>query len=106
MPKPVCTGPPPFAHPGGTFSKMWGVRRRKQDYGAGVFSEWPLGGSPWSVFVDGRYDYDEFKSWLHRVNGHAGLGYQLINNDTFKLKLRGGAGASKEWGSDNDHIVP
>ncbi len=53
-------------------------------------------------FLNGRYDYDEFKSWLSRASGHLGPGFSLIKNDVVELSGDIGAGARKEWGSIND----
>ncbi|MHC4842829.1 MAG: DUF481 domain-containing protein [Planctomycetota bacterium] len=58
--------------------------------------------SRWFWFYTGRYDFDEFESWKHRIAGHAGPGYHLIENDKVSLNARVGAGARKEWGSKND----
>ena len=73
---------------------------------AGIIHDWLLPESQWFVFTRGRYDFDQFESWRHRVSGHGGLGYQLIDEDEVKFDLRGGIGARKEFGSDNDHVKP
>ena len=48
----------------------------------------------------GRYDYDVFESWRHRVALHAGPGYKLIQKPDFQMDLRTGPGVRKEWGSE------
>ncbi len=57
--------------------------------------------SDWFFFMMGRYDYDVFESWRHRVGLHAGPGYKLIQKPDFWMDLRAGPGVRKEWGSDN-----
>jgi len=70
----------------------------------GVVRDWLKPESPWFFFLMGRFDYDEFESWEERAAGHVGPGYHLIANDKVTLDLRVGAGARKEWGSDNDDV--
>lgn len=53
-------------------------------------------------FLNGRYDYDEFKSWRSRAAIHFGPGYSLVKNDAVQLSGDIGAGTRKEWGSIND----
>ena len=33
------------------------------------------------MFVSGRFDYDEFKSWEYRITGQVGPAYQLIDTE-------------------------
>ncbi|HMN96109.1 MAG TPA: DUF481 domain-containing protein [Phycisphaerales bacterium] len=55
-------------------------------------------------FVDSRFDYDEFNSWLYRLTGHVGVGYKLLVDEPFTLSALGGIGFNKEWKSVNDDI--
>jgi putative salt-induced outer membrane protein YdiY len=70
----------------------------------GIARDWLKPESPWFFFLMGRFDYDEFESWDERAAGHAGPGYHLIADDKVTLDLRVGAGARKEWGSENDNV--
>ncbi len=63
----------------------------------GVLKDWLMPNSPWLYFAQARYDFDEFRSWTHRVSGHGGAGYEFIHTDELTLIGRIGAGASKEW---------
>jgi putative salt-induced outer membrane protein YdiY len=56
--------------------------------------------SDWFFFMMGRYDYDDFESWRHRVSFHSGPGYKLIQTPDFYMDLRAGPGVRKEWDSD------
>ncbi|MCC6580191.1 MAG: DUF481 domain-containing protein [Phycisphaeraceae bacterium] len=78
----------------------------RDNFTTGLFSEWPIADSRWSVFAQGRYDYDEYQSWLHRLTGAGGLGYDLIKLPKFDFKLRGGAGFAREFGSEDENIKP
>jgi len=77
-------------------------RVSQNQFTAGVTHDWLFLGTPWLLFADARYEYDEFQSWLHRLSCHVGPGYKLFDTDRFKFTLRAGAGAVKEWESDNE----
>jgi putative salt-induced outer membrane protein len=69
--------------------------------------EWKLDDPRWTVFVQGRYELDEFQSYDYRVSGAAGVGYKFIENDKTFLQGRVGLGASREFGDDaNEEVVP
>lgn len=68
--------------------------------------EWLFGNSPWTLFVDGQVEWDEFRAFDLRIASHAGAGYHFIKNDTTLLKGRAGAGFSREIGGPNDRYVP
>ena len=57
--------------------------------------------SDWFFFMMGRYDYDAFESWRHRVSLHSGPGYKLIQTPDFHMDLRAGPGVRKEWDSND-----
>lgn len=73
---------------------------------AGIVQDWFVPDSKWFFFATARFDYDEFQSWEYRATAHGGAGYHLIKTDAFFLDLRGGAGASKEWKSDDEDLRP
>ncbi|MEZ6209625.1 MAG: DUF481 domain-containing protein [Phycisphaerales bacterium] len=83
-----------------------GGERSENRFTAGVQNDWLNPGSKWFYFARARFDSDEFQSWDTRVSAHGGIGYRLFEDDPFKLNLRAGAGATKEFGSDNDEIRP
>jgi putative salt-induced outer membrane protein YdiY len=80
--------------------------RTDNKFTAGVRHDWLLPDSKWFFFAQGRYDYDEFESWEHRFGGHGGIGYEFITSDEFDLRGRIGAGATKEWKSDDEDLKP
>jgi putative salt-induced outer membrane protein YdiY len=63
--------------------------------------EWTLGETKWLFFAQEQYQYDEFQSWEHRVSLYGGPGYRLIQSDAMDLTLRGGFGATYEFGVDD-----
>lgn len=73
---------------------------------AGARNDWLNPDSKWFYFADARYDFDDFQSWNHRVSGHVGIGYKLIEPPKWRINLLAGIGAIREWGSDNDDIRP
>jgi putative salt-induced outer membrane protein YdiY len=72
----------------------------------GLLGDQSFKDSDWFFFTMGRYDYDVFESWRHRVSLHAGPGYMLIQKPDFQMDLRAGPGVRKEWGSDNTDPKP
>lgn len=60
--------------------------------------DWLIPDEPWFTYVQGIYDFDEFKPWDHRVSGFGGFGYRFLNNDRIELDGRVGGGATKEFG--------
>jgi len=69
-------------------------------------NEWLFKGSPWTPFVKGSLEYDEFRAFDVRVVANGGLGYQIIKNDVTTWIARLGSGISQEIGGPDDDIVP
>ncbi|OHB71430.1 MAG: hypothetical protein A2V70_01735 [Planctomycetes bacterium RBG_13_63_9] len=88
--------------------------RKQTDKGAETANRASLDGryellfpeSPWSSFLDGTVDYDEFNSFDVRLTLHAGLGYELAKSEFSKLAARVGCGTSREIGSPDESYVP
>lgn len=74
--------------------------RTTNRFTAGIRHDWLLPDSPWFFFAQGRYDYDEFQSWEHRLTAHGGVGYKIVDTDTFDFALRGGLGVAQEFNVD------
>lgn len=62
--------------------------------------------SPWTWFVHGTVEYDEFQAFDLRVALDTGLGYRLINTETTNLTGRFGGGTSREIGGPDDKFIP
>jgi putative salt-induced outer membrane protein YdiY len=60
--------------------------------------DWLQPDSPWFQFAGGRFDWDEFQDWDTRLTGNAGVGYEFINNDRYRLLGRTGLGANQTFG--------
>jgi len=83
---------------------------------AGAISEWPFTNTPWTAFLQGRVESDEFASWDYRLTSGAGAQYKLLDGSpaTFgdanfghiDLTLRSGLGLRQEFGSNNDGLAP
>lgn len=90
--------------------------RTEQRFTIGSFWERPRIETPWSIFAQGRYEYDEFNAWDQRITGSGGFGYLLYSRDEvsedgtefeqWNIKLRGGLGGRQEFGSDDDALNP
>ncbi len=71
-----------------------------------VRNEWLFEDNPWTPFVKGSLEYDEFRAFDVRVVANGGLGYQIIKNDATSLIGRLGSGISQEIGGPDDSVVP
>ena len=75
-----------------------------------MFLDWrwerSCGESPWTWFVHGTTDYDEFQAFNVRIAVDSGLGYRLIKTDATSLLGRLGGGFSHEIGGPDDSYVP
>lgn len=67
-----------------------------------IFHDWLIPDSPWFTFVNGNYDFDQFRSWDHRVSGFGGFGYGFVETETLEMTTRLGGGATKEFGGVDD----
>ncbi|MCA9296000.1 MAG: DUF481 domain-containing protein [Phycisphaerales bacterium] len=85
------------------FGTSDGVRTDNR-FTAGILQDWFVPDSPWLFFATGRYDYDEFNSWEHRISAFGGVGYQLIDEEDKDLTLRAGLGASQEFNSPDEDL--
>lgn len=67
---------------------------------------WLLPDSPWSYFVEGTGEYDEFAAHDVRLSGFVGLGYQFIDEPDTSLLGRAGLGGSRTFNGPDDSIQP
>lgn len=63
-----------------------------------------LGESPFFLFLNGRYQFDEFQDWMHRISGNGGVGYDILRTDDYHLTIEIGAGVARTQGTVQ--IVP
>lgn len=56
--------------------------------------------SPFYVFLQTRYQHDEFQAWRDRITGSGGAGYTLLDRETLQLRGELGAGFSRSWGTE------
>jgi hypothetical protein len=57
-------------------------------------------GRPWSAFSALQVEYDELRAYRFRVGEYIGAGYKVIDDRSHLLRLRLGAGATRELGID------
>lgn len=72
----------------------------------GLRNDWLFEDSPWRLFAQGRYEFDEFQDWDHRISGFAGVGYEFIDNDTTTLVGRAGLGGALTIGGNDEDFTP
>ncbi len=78
----------------------------KNKANAQLIRDWLKPESRWFYFGQGRYDYDQFESWDHRISGSGGLGYELIESERAELRGRLGLGLTRTYGDDDDDLTP
>ena len=76
--------------------------RTNNEFDANHLHDFLLKDTPWFVFLGGGYRYDEFQGWDHRVTGAAGLGYEFLNTERFRLNGRIGPGFTVTRGGGED----
>lgn len=69
-------------------------------------NDWSFKESPWGMFIQAKAEYDEFQDWDWRLSGFAGPSYTVIKNDKTMLRLRAGAGITREFGGERNEIIP
>ena len=73
---------------------------------AHIHNDW-LTDSKWRYFAQGKWEYDEFQAWEHRLSAAGGVGYEFINDDKQTLIGRAGLGVSYETGGTaTEDLVP
>jgi hypothetical protein len=69
---------------------------------AQINNDW-LTDSKWRYFAQGKYEYDEFQQWDHRLSGAVGVGYELYKDEKTTLLIgRIGVGGYYEIGNMAD----
>ena len=74
----------------------------RNEFTAGLIHDRLLPESPWFLFVKGRYDFDQFRPWRHRLGGHGGLGLTFVKRDDLELNARLGGGLVKELDGERE----
>ena len=59
-------------------------------------------GKRYFAWGSGRYDYDTFQEWDHRLGLSAGGGYSFVDGEKFDVRGRVGFGGTKTFGSPGD----
>ena len=74
---------------------------------ASINNDW-LTDSKWRYFAQGKYEYDEFQQWDHRLSAAVGVGYELYKDEKTTLLIgRIGVGGYYEIGNMADEeFVP
>lgn len=69
-------------------------------------NDWLFKDSPWGFFAQGKVEFDEFQDWRWRTSVFAGPSYTFIKDDKTTLRMRAGAGLTKEYGGSRNEIIP
>ena len=66
--------------------------------------DWRWADSPWFLFANGVFDWDQFQDWDFRASLFAGPGYEFYDTEVFTLRGRVGGGVTREFGSGEGAI--
>ncbi len=72
---------------------------------ASIRNDWLFKDSPWGFFALGKFEFDDFQSWLYRVSAFAGPSYTFIKDDSTLLRGRIGFGLSREIMRNADNAI-
>jgi putative salt-induced outer membrane protein YdiY len=78
----------------------------KEEFTVGILKDWLLPDSDWFYFAQARFDSDKFAHYDRRIAASAGIGYDWIKEENLRVTLRGGLGAARESGSNDNSIQP
>jgi putative salt-induced outer membrane protein YdiY len=65
--------------------------------------DWLVPGSRWFGFATGRYQYDQFESWQHRVVLAGGPGLHLVEGENHSLDALLGPSVTREFGTRDEN---
>ena len=68
--------------------------------------DWKIENSKWFYYAALRHEWDSFQDWSRRLTASAGVGRELIDWETFKLRGRAGYSTVNESGSDAESWRP
>lgn len=68
--------------------------------------DWLFADSPWSYFVSGGLQYDQFRAFDLLLFAHTGFGYTWFKDDSGFLKTRAGVGGSYPIGGPDEKFTP
>ncbi|MAI80129.1 MAG: hypothetical protein CL917_14370 [Deltaproteobacteria bacterium] len=74
--------------------------RNSNEFFANYKHEFLLGKSGFFIFLQGRYQYDQFQAWENRISSSTGLGYDIYETDKIFLTGEIGFGFSRTWGNE------
>ncbi len=74
----------------------------RNELNADLTKRWLLPKSPWFIFAQGIYDYDEFDPWEQRLGGFGGVGYDVVKTDRLEINSRIGGGVTKEFRGERE----
>jgi putative salt-induced outer membrane protein YdiY len=83
-----------------------GSGEQRSHFDAELRNDLLLRDSPWRIFGTAKVQQDDFADWDWRTTATAGFGYELIESEQHELIGRSGAGASKDFGGENEDLTP
>lgn len=82
---------------GETTANEWFTRAR---------NDWLFPNEPWTIFAEGRTEYNEFRNYTWRLAARAGVANDFIKTDRTTLNVSVGLGVAREFGGDRNDLIP
>jgi hypothetical protein len=64
--------------------------------------DWLIPDSRWFFFAYPVYEYDQFRSWKHRIQASVGPGYDILRRETLKLRSTLGVSGQHEFQGEKE----
>ncbi|MGI9333145.1 MAG: DUF481 domain-containing protein [Gammaproteobacteria bacterium] len=94
-----------FFDSGAFISQTDGATSKKKAF-VEFTNDWLQPDSPWFFFAYGRYDYDRFEDWRHRLAAQFGPGYEFFRDEeSYELRARASGGLTRTFGVE-DELTP
>jgi len=78
----------------------------QNEFYAQATRDWLRPNSEWFYFAFGKYEWDEYKSWDHKLSGTLGTGYEFIKRDDLLVLGRLGLAGEQEIGGPGEGFTP
>lgn len=79
--------------------------RNTNAFTAGYKHDFLMKESRFFFFLAGRYQYDQFQDWRHRISGNGGVGYDILRKDDYDLSVEIGAGFARTQGTEVNSVI-
>ena len=73
----------------------------RNNFTSEIVRDWLLPDDPRFFFASGTYEFNELRSWEHRMTAFGGVGYAFVKAEKWDLRGRAGGGGNYEFNDGN-----